>query len=121
MIGVIKMRKKLLNIKPIKNLQDTLVGRSFILFLITMLICAMIFMLHSVANAGEKKKGYSTLPGWSAGYRYLFDLDNNDDDKLRLFGKYKQRSGNIIKFGIDIKHRNSVKNGAIFIEQEFKF
>ena len=115
------MRKKLLNIKPIKNLQDTLVGRSFILFLITMLICVMIFMLRSVANAEEKKKGYSTLPGWSAGYRYLFDLDNNDDDKLRLFGKYKQRSGNLIKFGIDIKHRNSVKNGAIFIEQEFKF
>ena len=118
------MRKKLLNIKPIKNLNDTLVGRSFILFLITMLICAMIFMLRSVANAEEKKKGYSTLPGWSAGYRYLFDLDDNDndDDKLRLFGKYKQRSGNVIKFGIDIKHnRNSVKNGAIFIEQEFKF
>ena len=112
------MRKKLLNIKPIKNLNDTLVGRSFILFLITMLICAMIFMLRSVANAEEKKKGYSTLPGWSAGYRYFFDLDDNDndDDKLRLFGKYKQRSGNVIKFGIDIKHnRNSVKNVAIFI------
>ena len=120
MIGVIKMRKKLLNIKPIKNLNDTLVGRSFILFLITMLICAMIFMLHSVANAEEKKNGYSTLPGWSVGYRYFFDLDDNDDDKLRLFGKYKQRTGNVIKFGIDIKHdRNSVDGGAIFIEQEF--
>ena len=73
------------------------------------------------AFAEEQKKGFSTLPGWSAGYRYYFDLDNNDDDKLRFFGKFKQRSGNVIKFGIDIKHRNSSKDGVLFIEQEFKF
>ena len=115
------MRKKLFNIKPTKNLNDTLAGRSFILFVFTMLICVVVFMLHSVANAEEKKKGFSTLPGWSAGYRYYFDLDDHDDDKLRLFGKYKQRSGNVVKFGIDIKHRNSSKDGVLFIEQEFKF
>ena len=73
------------------------------------------------AFAEEKNKGFSTLPGWSAGYRYYLDLDNNDDDKLRLFGKFKQRTGNVVKFGIDIKHRNSSKEGVIFFEQEFKF
>ncbi|MBC37430.1 MAG: hypothetical protein CMM97_06340 [Rickettsiales bacterium] len=85
-------------------------------FLIFLLI---IFSFSAFAE--EKKKGFSTLPGWSAGYRYSLDLDDNDGDKLRLFGKYKQRTGNVVKFGIDIKHRNSSKEGVIFFEQEFKF
>ena len=85
-------------------------------FLIFLLI---IFSFSAFAE--ENKKGFSTLPGWSAGYRYSLDLDDNDDDKLRLFGKYKQRTGNVVKFGIDIKHRNSSKEGVIFFEQEFKF
>ena len=85
-------------------------------FLIFLLI---IFSFSAFAE--EKNKGFSTLPGWSAGYRYSLDLDDNDDDKLRLFGKYKQRTGSVVKFGIDIKHRNSSKEGVIFFEQEFKF
>ena len=85
-------------------------------FLIFLLI---IFSFNAFAE--EKIKGFSTLPGWSAGYRYSLDLDDNNDDKLRLFGKYKQRTGNVVKFGIDIKHRNSSKEGVIFFEQEFKF
>ena len=85
-------------------------------FLIFLLI---IFSFSAFAE--EKNKGFSTLPGWSAGYRYSLDLDDNDDDKLRLFGKFKQRTGNVVKFGIDIKHRNSSKEGVIFFEQEFKF
>ena len=84
------------------------------------LIFLLIIFSFSVF-AEEEKKGFSTLPGWSAGYRYSLDLDDNDDDKLRLFGKYKQRTGNVVKFGIDIKHRNSSKEGVIFFEQEFKF
>ena len=69
-----------------------------------------------------KRKGYSTLPGWSAGYRLYLDLtDFNyyDDDKgkLRLFGKYKSKRGNVIKFGID----GSSTSGVLFLEQEFKF
>tara|TARA_B100001971_G_C18079110_1_gene477290 strand:- start:145 stop:762 length:618 start_codon:yes stop_codon:yes gene_type:complete len=68
-----------------------------------------------------QRKGYSTLPGWSLGYRYQFDLDDHEDDKLRLYGKFKQQSGNMIKFGVDIKHRNFDKNGTLFFEQEFKF
>ena len=66
--------------------------------------------------------GYSTLPGWSAGYRLYLDLTNfnyYDDDKgkVRLFGKYKSPKGNVIKFGID----GSSDSGVFFLEQEFKF
>ena len=45
---LLNMRKKLLNIKPRKNLNDTLGGRAFILLLFTLSICAVIFILHSV-------------------------------------------------------------------------
>ena len=85
------------------------------------LLIFFIIIFSYNAFAEENKKGFSTLPGWSAGYRYYFDLDDHDDDKLRLFGKFKQRSGNVVKFGVDIKHRNSSKDGVLFIEQEFKF
>ena len=66
--------------------------------------------------------GYSSLPGWSAGYRLYLDLtdfDYNEDDqgKLRLFGKYKQVNGNFIKFGID----GSSSSAVLFLEQEFRF
>ena len=40
---------------------------------------------------------------------------------MEQIGKFKQRSGNVVKFGVDIKHRNSSKDGVLFIEQEFKF
>ena len=68
------------------------------------------------------RRGYSTLPGWSAGYRLYLDLTNfnyYDDDKgkVRLFGKYKSTKGNVIKFGID----GSSDSGVVFLEQEFKF
>mgnify|MGYP001058015131 CR=1 FL=1 len=66
--------------------------------------------------------GYSTLPGWSAGYRlYLdiadFDYYNDDQGKFRVFGKYKQINGNVIKFGID----GSSNSAVLFLEQEFRF
>ena len=44
------------------------------------------------------RKGYSTLPGWSAGYRYNFDVDNQELSKVRLFIKRKSKAGHIIKF-----------------------
>ena len=71
--------------------------------------------------------GYSTLPGWSAGYRYYFDLDEDHKSKLRLFGKYKQKSGNTLKFGWDkqtgkdLNGWNANDDGVVFFEQEFKF
>ena len=66
--------------------------------------------------------GYSTLPGWSAGYRLSldmtdFDYYDNDQGKLRVFGKYKQLNGNVIKFGIDGRSDSAV----LFLEQEFRF
>ena len=36
-----------------------------------------------------KKKGFSTLPGWSAGYRYNLNADNKSATKIRLFIKRK--------------------------------
>ncbi len=56
-------------------------------------------------------------------------MDESPKSKLRLFGKYKQRSGDTIKFGWDkqtgkdlnqfsLNHDN---NGILFLEQEFKF
>ena len=53
------------------------------------LLIIFIIIFSYNAFAEEKNKGFSTLPGWSAGYRYYFDLDDHDDDKLRLFGKFK--------------------------------
>ena len=29
-------------------------------------------------EANEDTSGYSTLPGWSAGYRYYFDMDEDE-------------------------------------------
>ena len=64
-----------------------------------LVILIILFSFQSLSN--EKKKGFSTLPGWSAGYRYDLDLDEDEKSKLRLFGKYKQKSGSTIKFGWD--------------------
>ena len=90
------------------------------------------FLTYKLAYAQEVKiepiaplpdrGGYSTLPGWSAGYRLYLDQTNfnyYDDDKGkgRLFGKYKSPKGNVIKFGID----GSSDSGVFFLEQEFKF
>ena len=36
---------------------------------------------------------------WSAGYRYYFDMDEDEKSKLRLFGKYKQSDGDSFKIG----------------------
>ena len=81
------------------------------------------------------RTGYSTLPGWSAGYRYKFDSDTHDLSKLRLFLKRKSRAGHIIKLGWERQRGafpNFFKSGTIngasfnntgifFIEQEIKF
>ena len=79
------------------------------------------------AEANEEVR--STLPGWSAGYRYWYDMDENEKSKLRLFGKYKQRSGDTFKIGWDRQvgkdlnqfELNPDDDGVIFFEQEIKF
>jgi hypothetical protein len=79
------------------------------------------------AEANEEIR--STLPGWSAGYRYYFDMDEDEKSKLRLFGKYKQRDGDTFKIGWDRQvgkdlnqfEMNPDDDGVVFFEQEFKF
>ena len=80
-----------------------------IAILVGMIICAPAIAVD----------GYSTLPGWSAGYRLYLDLTDfdyyeDDQGKLRLFGKYKQVNGNFVKFGIDGNSNSAV----LFLEQE---
>ena len=90
-----------------------------------LVILIILFSFQSLSN--EKKKGFSTLPGWSAGYRYDLDLDEDEKSKLRLFGKYKQKTGSTIKFGWDkqvgrnLNDWNADDDGVVFFEQEFKF
>ena len=87
----------------------------------------ILIVLFSFQSLAQEKKGFSTLPGWSAGYRYYLDLDEDEKSKLRLFGKFKQKSGNTIKFGWDkqtgrnLNDWNPDDDGVIFFEQEFKF
>ena len=72
---------------------------------------------------------HSTLPGWSAGYRYYFDMDEDQKSHIRLFGKYKQTDGDSFKIGWDRQtgkdlnqfDANIDDDGVIFFEQEFKF
>ena len=81
------------------------------------------------------KTGFSTLPGWSLGYRYNFNVDTQNLSKLRLFAKRKSSAGHIVKFGWE-RQTGAVPNffkygtidgvsldntGIIFIEQEYKF
>ena len=90
-----------------------------------LIILIVLFSFQSLSE--EKEKGFSTLPGWSGGYRYYYDLDEDQESKLRLFGKYKQRSGSTIKFGWtkqtgkDFNSWNADDDGVVFFEQEFKF
>ena len=92
-----------------------------------LIILVVLFSFKSLAE--QKKKGFSTLPGWSGGYRYYYDLDEDEKSKLRLFGKYKQKTGNTIKFGWDRQTGKDINqfdsnvddDGIIFFEQEFKF
>ena len=80
-------------------------------------------------EANEDTSGYSTLPGWSAGYRYYFDMEEDQKSHMRLFGKYKQSDGDTFKIGWDRQtgkdlnqfNTNIDDDGVIFFEQEFKF
>jgi len=80
-------------------------------------------------------RGYSTLPGWSGGYRYNFNADNNSLTSLRLFLKRKTRVGHSFKVAWE-RQTGIVPNffktgtvdgvsfgntGTFFVEQEIKF
>ena len=93
-----------------------------------------IIIIGSIFGPGTKEveaneEVRSTLPGWSAGYRYYFDMDEDEKSKLRLFGKYKQKSGDTFRVGWDRQvgkdlnqfEINPDDDGVVFFEQEFKF
>ena len=42
-----------------------------------------------VLSVPSKTKGFSTLPGWSAGYRYNLNADDKSATRMRLFLKKK--------------------------------
>ena len=100
------------------------------------IILAGIIVLGSIFGPGTKEveanedtSGYSTLPGWSAGYRSYFDMAEDAKSHIRLFSKYKQKDGNTFKLGWDRQtgkdmnqfDTNIDDDGVIFFEQEFKF
>ena len=78
---------------------------------------------------------YSTLPGWSAGYRYNFNADNNSLTSVRLFLKHKTITGHSLKVAWQRQTGvipNFFKTGTIdgvsfgdtgtfYVEQEIKF
>ena len=101
---------------------------AFIIFGI--IILGSIFNLPTKkAEAASNIEGYSTLPGWSAGYRYYFDMDEDEKSRISLFSKYKYKDGNSFKLGWDRQtgkdlnqfDTNIDDDGVIFFEQEFKF
>ena len=94
------------------------------------IVIGSIFSLSTKkAEAVNATSGYSTLPGWSAGYRYYFDMDEDQKSHIRLFGKYKQSDGDTFSIGWDRQtgkdlnqfNTNIDDDGVIFFEQEFKF
>ena len=93
-----------------------------------------IILIGSIFGPGTKEveaneEVRSTLPGWSAGYRYYFDMDEDEKSHIRLFSKYKQKDGNTFKLGWDRQTGKDINqfdtniddDGVIFFEQEFKF
>jgi len=45
--------------------------------IISALVLGLILIAPTLAE--EKKKGHSTLPGWSLGYKFNLDLDDDKD------------------------------------------
>ena len=118
--------------KKIKS-SDTTKKTQKIAYIIAAILVGII-IIGSIFGPGTKEaeaneEVRSTLPGWSIGYRYWYDMDEDEKSKLRLFSKYKQRSGNTFKIGWDRQtgkdmnqfETNIDDDGVIFFEQEFKF
>ncbi len=115
------------------NIIDKL-GQKKIAWIIAGILTAII-VLGSIFGPGTKETeaaeniGHSTLPGWSAGYRYYFDMDEDQKSRIRLFSKYKYKDGNSFKLGWDRQTGKDINqfatniddDGIIFFEQEFKF
>ena len=114
----------------IKNASQKKVAWTIAIILTGIIVIGSIFGPGTKeVEANEDTSGYSTLPGWSAGYRYYFDMDEDEKSHIRLFGKYKQADGDTFKIGWDRQtgkdinqfNTNVDDDGVIFFEQEFKF
>ena len=114
----------------IKNASQKKVAWTIAIILTGIIVLGSIFGPGTKeVEANEDTSGYSTLPGWSAGYRYYFDMDEDEKSHIRLFSKYKQKDGNTFKLGWDRQtgkdlnqfDTNIDDDGVIFFEQEFKF
>ena len=114
----------------IKNASQKKVAWTIAIILAGIIVLGSIFARGTKeVEANEDTSGYSTLPGWSAGYRYYFDMDEDEKSHIRLFSKYKQKDGNTFKLGWDRQtgkdmnqfDTNIDDDGVIFFEQEFKF
>jgi|TARA_B110000908_G_C10036582_1_gene349816 hypothetical protein len=114
----------------IKNASQKKVAWTIAIILTGIIVIGSIFGPGTKeVEANEDTSGYSTLPGWSAGYRYYFDMDEDEKSHIRLFSKYKQKDGNTFKLGWDRQtgkdlnqfDTNIDDDGVIFFEQEFKF
>ena len=123
-----KMVKKITSY--IKNASQKKVAWTIAIILAGIIVLGSIFGPGTKeVEANEDTSGYSTLPGWSAGYRYYFDMDEDEKSHIRLFSKYKQKDGNTFKLGWDRQtgkdmnqfDTNIDDDGVIFFEQEFKF
>ena len=83
-----KQTKKV--VQHIKNTIQNLMGKPSskgLIFLIGIILVLIIFsMLGKPKDAESAEEMRSTLPGWSLGYRYWYDMDENEKSKLRLFG-----------------------------------
>ena len=114
----------------IKNASQKKVAWAIAIILTGIIVLGSIFGPGTKeVEANEDTSGYSTLPGWSAGYRYYFDMDEDEKSHIRLFSKYKQKDGNTFKLGWDRQTGKDINqfdtniddDGVIFFEQEFKF
>ena len=114
----------------IKNASQKKVAWTIAIILTGIIVIGSIFGPGTKeVEANEDTSGYSTLPGWSAGYRYYFDMDEDEKSHIRLFSKYKQKDGNTFKLGWDRQtgkdlnqfDTNIDDDGVVFFEQEFKF
>ena len=119
------LRSKKILRKEIKLMYQLSMKNKFTAFIYGVAIGLTIFILATAVSAKD----------WSAGYRYYYDGDDKYKSKLRLFGKYKDIRGHIVKFGWE-RQTGAIPNftrsgtydghklddfGVMFIEQEFKF
>lgn len=111
--------------KKVKETKDN----KKIAYIIAAILLGIIILGSIISKPTKEAEANEGSGTWSGGYRYYYDMDENDKSKLRLFGKYKQADGDAFKIGYDRQvgkdlnqfERNPDDDGVIFFEQEWKF